>query len=140
MTYLNLRGVVSHQLLPLAPFDEDGNMLDEASIREMDAEYKREFEAECARLRAAVRTGLDAAEARELEGEVSTAGHVDARWSAAEERRLPRSLRGVRLTELLVPRPVPVSESGRLVNCRGHCLRRDHDHESARSPQTCASA
>jgi hypothetical protein len=36
-------------------------MLDEASIRKMDAEYVREFEAECARLLAAVPTGLDAA-------------------------------------------------------------------------------
>jgi hypothetical protein len=62
MTYLNLRGVVSHRLLPPAPFDEDGNWLDEASIRTMNAEYERAFEAECARLRAAVPTGLDAAE------------------------------------------------------------------------------
>jgi hypothetical protein len=54
MTYLELRGVVSHRLLPPAPFDVDGNWLDEASIMTMNAEYEREFEAECARLRAAV--------------------------------------------------------------------------------------
>jgi hypothetical protein len=61
-TYLEVKGVVSHQLLPPAPFDVDGNWLDDASIMKMNAEYEREFEAECARLRAAVPTGLAAAE------------------------------------------------------------------------------
>ena len=62
MTYLDLEGVVSHRLLPPAPFDADGNWLDEASIVTMNAQYERKFEAECARLRAAVPTGLAAAE------------------------------------------------------------------------------
>jgi hypothetical protein len=62
MTYLEIKGVVSHQLLPPAPFDADGNWLDDASITKMNADYEREFEAECARLHAAVPTGLAAAE------------------------------------------------------------------------------
>src|SRR3954447_10339538 len=61
-TYLNLRGFVSHQLPPLVPFDADGNMLDDASARVMDAEYEIEFDAGCARLLASVATGLNAAE------------------------------------------------------------------------------
>ncbi|TDD59052.1 hypothetical protein E1263_16775 [Kribbella antibiotica] len=60
-TYLNLDRTLGYIITPYAPFDAEGNELDEAAVEAQDAVYQRERDAEYARLHVPAATTAPAA-------------------------------------------------------------------------------
>ncbi|MPZ79118.1 MAG: hypothetical protein GEV28_01425 [Actinophytocola sp.] len=60
-TYLHLESLLSYVVVPWAPFDEDGNPLDDDALKEQNARYEREVAAVREELLASAHMGIEAA-------------------------------------------------------------------------------
>ena len=61
VTCLQLEGLLSHLVPPIAPFDDDGQRLDDVAARELEEAYERQVEAERESIRTNVPAGVEAA-------------------------------------------------------------------------------